>query len=253
MINHGKEIKAKWNSESVSMDFDLCSMLEKFPAGQRMMSKYFPGVWDIFKLNDICSSYLHRKNKEKSKPTEGNVRDCLNKISEVLAILQETTYPLYLLKIHLNKAITETEGPLAANLRKTVSWLNSKIYDLENSQLDNDTIKACADAAKDAAAEIYGNGEGDRSAANLAEKRLIADIAELYQNIHGEWPLRDTLVPVAAGPLDEILASIGGILGCGTLVKLIDDFETDLRQTIEKELAVTKNRGEILGSKNLIG
>ena len=100
--NHKGE-ETTWNAQNVPMDFDLCTTLEESPIGRKVISQYFPGVWDIFKMNDICSSYLLRKDKEKIKPAEGNVRDCLDKIADVFAILQETTYPLYLLKINLNK------------------------------------------------------------------------------------------------------------------------------------------------------
>jgi hypothetical protein len=234
------------------MDFDLCSTLEESLVGRKVIDKYFPGVWDTFKLNDICSSYLLRKNKEKSKQTEGNVRDCLDKIADVLDILQETTYPLYVLKMNLNKVAVDTDGPLAGNLRKTAEWFNAKIYELENNQLDNDILKACADAAREAAAEIpakTGRGSGTLF---FAERRLIVDIAELFQNIHGEWPLRQTKFSGSTGPLDEIMATLGDILGCGALTKLIRDFDTDLKERVKKEQAGTKTRKKGTGSQNLI-
>ena len=246
----GKE--ANWNDQYVPMDFDLCSMLEESPVGRRVISQYFPGVWDIFKMNDICSSYLLRKNKEKIQPAEGNVRDCLDKIADVFAILHETTYPLYLLKMNLNKVALDSEGPLAGNLRKTVNWLNSKIYEFENIQLEKETLKACAVAARKASAEIPEKIEGGEGSLSFAERRLIIDIAELYQDIHGEWPLRETELPGSTGPLDEIMAILGDCLGCGSLAELIRDFDLDLKQTIEKEQAVKVTRGKISGSQNLI-
>lgn len=240
------------NASNNLVDFDLCSVLEESTAGKKVISKYFSGVWDIFKLNHICSSYLIRKNKELSKPVTDNVRDCLNKISDVFAILQETTYPLYLLKMNLNKIALDTDGPLAGNIRKTANWFSSKIYELENSQLDNDILKVCANAAREAAEEISEIGKRDGNNPSFAERRLIVDIAELYQNIHGEWPLRDSKFQGSTNPLDEIMTLLGGILDCGTLTKLIRDFDTELRERIEKEQASKKTRETRTGSKNLI-
>jgi hypothetical protein len=252
MFSNRKGEETTWNAQNVPMDFDLCSTLEESPVGRKVISQYFPGVWDIFKMNDICSSYLLRKDKEKIKPAEGNVRDCLDKIADVFAILQETTYPLYLLKMNLNKVALDSDGPLAANLRKTLNWLNSKIYELENIQLDKETLKACADAAREASAEIPEQLEGGGNSLSFAERRLIIDIAELYQHIHGEWPLRKTELPGSTGPLDEIMSILGDFLGCGSLAKLIRDFDLDLKRSIEKEQAVKVTRGKTTGSQNLI-
>ena len=223
------------NASNNLVDFDLSSALEESTAGKKVISKYFSGVWDIFKLNHICSSYLIRKNKELSKPVTDNVRDCLNKISDVFAILQETTYPLYLLKMNLNKIALDTDAPLAGNIRKTANWFSSKIYELENSQLDNDTLKFCANAAREATEEISKKIQRGDNTPSFAERRLIDDIAELYQNIHGEWPLQESELPGSIGPLDEIMTILGGILGCGTLTKLIRDFDTDLREKNSKD------------------
>ena len=222
---------------NVPIDFDLNSFLEKYPEGKKVISKYFSSVWDIFKLNDICNSYLIRKNKEISKPLTDNVRDCLNKIADVFVILQETTYPLYLLKMNLNKVALDTDGPLARNLRNTANWFNSKIYELESSQLDNDTLRICASIAREATEEISKKTKTGDSTSSFAERRLIDDIAELYQNIHCEWPLRNSKLPSSIGPLDEIMTILGVILDCGALTKLISDFETDLRRRIKKEQA----------------
>ena len=240
------------NVNNVPIDFDLCSTLEEPSASKKIISQYFSGVWDIFKLNDICSSYLIRKNKEISKPVTDNVRDCLNKIAEVFTLLQETTYPLYLLKMNLNKVVLDTDGPLAGNLRKTANWFSSKIYELENSQLDNDTLKVCANAAREATEEISNKAKRGGSTLSFAERRLIVDIAELYQNIHGEWPLRESEFPGSTGPLDDIMTILGDILDCGTLTKLIKDFDTDLRERMEKEKVSKNTRKKRTGSKNLI-
>ena len=43
----------------VLIDFDLNSLLEKYPEGKNVICKYFSSVWDIFKLNYICNSYLN--------------------------------------------------------------------------------------------------------------------------------------------------------------------------------------------------
>lgn len=239
-------------AQNVPVDFDLCSTLEESPARRKVISQYFPGVWDIFKMNDICSSYLLRKEKEKTKPAEDNVRECLGKIADVFAILQETTYPLYLLKMNLNRVALDTDGPLAGNLRKAANWINSKTYELENIQMDNETLKACAYAAREAAAEIPAKAERGGESFFFAERRLIIDIAELYQHIHAEWPLRETELPDSRGPLDEIMVILGNVLGCGSLSRLIRDFDLDLRRTIEKEQAVKLTRGKIAGSQNLI-
>ena len=222
---------------NVPIDFDLNSLLEKYPEGKKVISKYFSSVWDIFKLNDICKSYLIRKNKEISKPLTDNVLDCLNKIADVFVILQETTYPLYLLKMNLNKVALDTDGPLAKNLRNTANWFNSKIYELESSQLDNDTLRICANIAREATEEISKKAKRDGSTSSFAERRLIDDIVDLYQNIHGEWPLRNSKLPSSIGPLNEIMTILGVILDCGSLTKLISDFETDLRERIKKEQA----------------
>ena len=230
-----KEIIQRGNN--VPIDFDLNSLLEKYPEGKKVISKYFSSVWDIFKLNDICKSYLIRKNKEISKPLTDNVLDCLNKIADVFVILQETTYPLYLLKMNLNKVALDTDGPLAKNLRNTANWFNSKIYELESSQLDNDTLRICANIAREATEEISKKAKRDGSTSSFAERRLIDDIADLYQNIHGEWPLRNSKLPSSIGPLNEIMTILGVILDCGSLTKLISDFETDLRERIKKEQA----------------
>jgi len=221
----------------VPIDFDLNSLLEKYPEGKNVISKYFSSVWDIFKLNYICNSYLNRKNKEISKPLTDNVCDCLNKIADVFDILQETTYPLYLLKMNLNKVALDTDGPLSRNLRNTVNWFNSKIYELESSQLDNDTLSICANIAREATEEISKKAKRGDSTSSFAEKRLVDDIAELYQNIHGEWPLRNSKLPSSIGPMDEIMAILREILDCGSLTKLISDFEIDLRERIKKEQA----------------
>lgn len=252
MASNRKAKEPIGNTNNVPINFDLCSTLEEYPAGQNVISKYFSGVWDIFKLNDICISYLHRKNKDKSKPTADNVLDCLNKIADVFAVLQETTYPLYLLKMNLNKVSVDTDGPLAGNLRKTANWFSSKIYELENSQLDNDTLNVCANSAREAAKEISEKNKRSGSNPSFAERRLIADIAELYHNIHGEWPLREAKFQDSTSPLDEIMTILGGILDCGLLTKLIRDFDTDLRVRIEKEQASKKTREKRTGSRNLI-
>jgi len=252
MTSNRNEKERVGDAHNVTMGFDLCSTLEDSPGGRKVVNQYFPGVWDTFKLNDICSSYLLRKNKEISKPTEGNVCDCLNKIADVLNILQETTYPLYVLKMNLSKTAVDTDGPLAGNLRNAAEWFNAKIYELENNQLDNDTLRACADAARDAAAEIPLKTGRDSGSYFFAERRLIVDIAELFQNIHGEWPLRETKASGSTGPLDEIMAVLGGILGCGALEELIRDFDTDLQERIKKEQACTKTRIKGTGSQNLI-
>jgi len=222
---------------NVPIDFDLNSLLEKYPEGKKVISKYFSSVWDIFKLNDICKSYLIRKNKEISKPLTDNVRDCLNKIADVFVILQETTYPLYLLKMNLNKVALDTDGPLSRNLRNTANWFNSKIYELESSQLDNDTLRICANIAREATEEISKKIKRGDSTFSFAERRLIDDIAELYQNIHGEWPLRDSKLPSSIGPIDEIMTVLRVILDCGSLTRLISDFEIDLRERIKNEQA----------------
>jgi hypothetical protein len=241
-----------WNESNVPMDFDLHAMLEESSADKTVISKYFSGVWDIFKLNDICRSYLIRKNKEISKPVADNIQDCLHNIADVLVVLQETTYPLYLLKMNLNKAALDTDGPLADNLRQTANWFNAKIYGLENSQLDSETLEVCTNVVREAAKEISEKVKRGDSAPSFAEKRLIVDIAELYHNIHGEWPLRDPKIAGSTGPLDEIMAILGGILGCGTLTLLIRDFNNDLRKWVEKEQARTKTREKRKGSKNLL-
>jgi len=252
MANKRKVKEPIWSASNIPIDFDLCSALEESAAGMKVISKYFSGVWDIFKLNDICSSYLIRKNKDISKPVTDNVRDCLNKIADVFAILQETTDPLYLLKMNLNKIAMDTDGPLAGNLRKTANWFSSKIYELENSQLDNDTLKVCANAAREATQEISKKTKRGDNTPSFAEKRLIDDIAELYQNIHGEWPLRESKFTDSTGPLDEIMTILGGILDCGTLTILIGDFDTDLKERMKKEQASKKTREKRIGSKNLI-
>jgi hypothetical protein len=240
------------NESNVPTNFDLGSSLEEKSEGNKVISKYFSSVWDIFKLNDICSSYLIRKNKEISKPVTDNVRDCLNKIADAFTILQETTYPLYLLKMNLNKVALDADGPLARNLRKTANWFNSKMYELENSQLANDSLKICADVAREATAEIAKKAKQGGSTSSFAERRLIVDIAELYQNIHGEWPLRDPKLPGPTGPLDEIMTILGMILDCGTLTKLISDFDTDLRERMAKEQVSKKTRENRTGFKKLI-
>ena len=219
------------------MDFDLNSSLENYPERKKVISKYFSSVWDIFKLNDICRSYLIRKKKEIAKPITDNVRDCLNKIADVFDILQETTYPLYLLKMNLNKGAFDTDEPHARNLRNTANWFTSKIYELETNQLDNDTLRICANIARETTEEISKKTKRGDSTSTFAERRLINDIAELYQNIHGEWPLRNSKIPGSIGPLDEIMTILGVILDCGTLTKLISDFDTDLRERMKKEQA----------------
>jgi hypothetical protein len=246
----GKE--PMWNESNAPKNFDLHSTLEESSAGKKVISKYFSGVWDIFKLNDICRSYLIRKNKETAKPIADNIHDCLNKIADVFVVLQETTYPLYLLKMNLNKAALDADGLLAENLEKTANWLNTKIYGLENTQLDNETLEVCTNIVRETAKEISEKAKRGDSAPSFAEKRLIVDIAELYQNIHGEWPLRELKVSGSAGPLDEIMTILGGVLGCGTLTLLIGDFDNDLRKRLEKEKARTKTREKRKGSKNLI-
>ena len=237
MVSKPKMKETIWSISNVPIDFDLCSSLEDYPEGKKVISKYFSSVWDIFKLNYICNSYLIRKNKEISKPLTDNVRDCLNKIADVFDILQETTYPLYLLKMNLNKVALDTDGPLSRNLRNTVNWFNSKIYELESSQLDNDTLSICANIAREAIEEISKKIKRGDSTFSFAERRLIDDIAELYQNIHGEWPLRNSKLPSSIGPMDEIMAILREILDCGSLTKLISDFEIDLRERIKKEQA----------------
>ena len=252
MANKRKVKEPIWRACNIPIDFDLCSTLEESAAGRKVISKYFPGVWDIFKLNDICSSYLIRKNKEISKPVTDNVRDCLNKIADVFAILQETTYPLYLLKMNLNKVAMDTDGPLAGNIRKTANWFSSKIYELENSQLDNETLKICANAAQEATEDLSQKTKRDDNTPSFAERRLIDDIAELYQNIHGEWPLRGSNFTGSTSPLDDIMTILGDILDCGTLTKLIGDFDTDLRERMKKEQASKKTREKRTGAKDLI-
>jgi hypothetical protein len=252
MANTRKVKEPIWGALTVPTDFDLCSALEEFPAGRKVIGKYFSGVWDIFKLNDICSSYLIRKNKEISNPVTDNVRDCLNKIADVFTILQETTCPLYLLKMNLNNIALDTAGPLAGNIRKTANWFSSKIYELENSQVDNEILKICANAAQEATEDISKKSKRGDSTPSFAERRLIDDIAELYQNIHGEWPLRESKFKDSTGPLDDIMAILGGILDCGTLSKLIGDFDTDLRERMKKEQASKKTREKRTGTKNLI-
>jgi len=219
----------------VPIDFNLSSSLEDYPERKKVIRKYFSSVWDIFKLNDICISYLIRKKKEITKPLTDSVCDCLNKFADVFAILQETTYPLYLLKMNLNKVALDTEGPLARNLQNIANWFNSKIYELESSQLGNDTLRVCATIAREATEEISIKAKRGDSTSSFAERRLIDDIAELYQNIHGEWPLRDSKLPSSIGPLDEIMTILGVILDCGTQTQLISDFDTDLRERIQKE------------------
>jgi hypothetical protein len=54
------------------------------------------------------------------------------------------------------------------------------------------------------------------------------------------------------GPLDEIMTILGGILDCGTLTKLIRDFDNDLRQRLKKEQNCKQLREKRKGSKYLI-
>ena len=60
---------------------------------------------------------------------------------------------------------------------------------------------------------------------------------ELLGTIHCEWPLRNSKLPSSIGPMDEIMAILKVILDCGSLTKLINDFEIDLRKRIRKEQA----------------
>lgn len=251
MANKQKLKKPIWTKSNFQNNFELCSMLEETPTGKQVINKYFSGVWDIFKLNDICRTYLIRKNKEIYEPIAGKVSDCLNKIADVFAVLQETTYPLYLLKMNFNKVALDADEPLAGNLRKTSNWFNSKIYELENSQLDYETLKLSTTVVREAAKEFSEElKRKDRS--QFAERCLIVDIAELYQNIHGEWPLRELTLSGSTGPLDEIMTILGGILDCGTLTKLIRDFDNDLRQRLNKEQNRKQLREKRKGSKYLI-
>ncbi|MGW8287338.1 MAG: hypothetical protein ACWGOD_03780 [Desulfobulbales bacterium] len=254
MVSKPKMKETIRSISNVPIDFDLCSSLEDSPEGKKVINKYFLGVWDIFKLNDICNSYLLRKKKDVSKPITDNVRECLNKIADVFTILQETTYPLYLLKMNLTKVALDTDGdgPLARNLRDAANWFNSKIYEIENSQLDNDTLKVCANVAREATEEISKKTKRGDTTSSFAERRLIVDIAELYQNIHGEWPLRDSKLPDSAGPLDEIMTVLEVLLDCSALTKLISDFDTDLRERLEKEQNSKKKRETRTGFKRLI-
>ena len=251
MASKHKVKKPIWTKSNVQNNFDLCSMLEETPTGKQVINKYFLGVWDIFKLNDICRTYLIRKNKEIYEPIAGKVIDCLNKIADVFAVLQETTYPLYLLKMNFHKVALDADGPLAVNLRKTSNWFNSKIYELENSQLDYETLKLSTTVVREAAKEFSEELKREDST-QFAERRLIVDIAELYQNIHGEWPLRELTLSGSIGPLDEIMTILGSILDCGTLTKLIKDFDNDLRQRLRKEQNRKQLREKRKGSKYLI-
>jgi hypothetical protein len=251
MANKQKLKKPIWTKSNFQNNFELCSMLEETPTGKQVINKYFSGVWDIFKLNDICRTYLIRKNKEIYEPIAGKVSDCLNKIADVFAVLQETTYPLYLLKMNFNKVALDADEPLAGNLRKTSNWFNSKIYELENSQLDYETLKLSTTVVREAAKQ-FSEELKRKDRAQFAERRLIVDIAELYQNIHGEWPLRELTLSGSIGPLDEIMTILGGILDCGTLTKLIRDFDNDLRQRLNKEQNRKQLREKRKGSKYLI-
>jgi hypothetical protein len=155
--------------------------------------------------------------------------------------------------MNLNKVALDTDdGPLARNLRDAAIWFNSKIYEIENSQLDNDTLKVCATVAREAIEEISKKIKRGDTTSSFAERRLIVDIAELYQNIHGEWPLRDSTLPDSTGPLDEIMTILGVLLDCGALTKLIRDFDTDLRERLEKEQNSKKKRETRTGFKSLI-
>jgi hypothetical protein len=251
MASKQKLKKPIWTKSNFQNNFELCSMLEETSPGKQVINKYFSGVWDIFKLNDICRTYLIRKNKEIYEPIAGKVSDCLNKIADVFAVLQETTYPLYLLKMNFNKVALDADEPLAGNLRKTSNWFNSKIYELENSQLDYETLKLSTTVVREAAKQ-FSEELKRKDRAQFAERRLIVDIAELYQNIHGEWPLRELTLSGSIGPLDEIMTILGGILDCGTLTKLIRDFDNDLRQRLNKEQNRKQLREKRKGSKYLI-
>ena len=251
MASKQKIKKPLWTKSNFQNNFDLCSLLDETPTGKQVISKYFSGVWDIFKLNDICKTYLIRKNKEIYEPIAGKVSDCLNKIADVFAVLQETTYPLYLLKMNFSKVALDADGSLAGNLRKTSNWFNSKIYELENNQLDYETLQLSTTVVREAAKKFSEELKRE-DRAQFAERRLIVDIAELYQNIHGEWPLRELPLVESIGPLDEIMTILGGILDCGPLTKLIRDFDNDLRQRLRKEQNRKQIREKRKGSNYLI-
>ena len=67
--------------------------------------------------------------------------------------------------------------------------------------------------------------------------KMYGGYLELLGTIHGEWPLRNSKLPSSIGPRDEIMAILRVIFDCGSLTKLISDFEIDLRERIRKEQA----------------
>ena len=182
-----------------------------------LLRKHFPSDWDINELNFIISEYLHKKNKQANKPETGKVRESLLKLAEVFEDLPTASYSLYQFKMKLKDG----------TLKKA---FNEIIFMLEN---DEELIKdpnILSNAIREAVEEIPEKPPKGGSIPDYPERGLVADIAELYKKIHGEYPLRPTKFANARGTLDKIIEILYGILDGRRLVGLIRDYDTQLKE-----------------------
>lgn len=187
-----------------------------------LLRKYFPSDEDIHEINYIISEYLFKNEKQENRPEMGKTRESLLKFAEFFEILQDSTYPLYLLKLKIKN-------------RKIAQKIGDIIFELENDKSGNNDINAFAIAAREAAEEIEEKPPKGGSIKDYPGRGLVADIAELYKKNHGVYPLRPNKFANSKGSLDDIIGILAPVIACGTMQGLIHDYDGILREKTESK------------------